>query len=278
MCKNYKKLLRLFFISFMLNSLACIVCLAEERREDKPADDIVRAYILHDNVLFPVFFAEQQPTEPFDNQGFSAGIRGNGYPNQYSADTFNNTSNYNPADLILSYYKKLEIFQLGADYVNYLIANIFLGTLEPFDIKNIFALVGLDEISLPTLTISEEIGNYNQWSLLLNISHTYEFNKNISLKSNASAGYSILNNMSFIQNYDCRITNMINQHGGFYDGTVSFALPIKVTESFYIIPSFTYAFPLNNDSRNDLRSKGIVSPIDRSSSIVYGGLSLSFTF
>jgi hypothetical protein len=63
-----------------------------------------------------------------------------------------------------------------------------------------------------------------------------------------------------------------------YDGTISISLPISVTASLSIVPTFTYVFPLGNDSRHNLREKGIVNPLDKSSSFVYGGVSLSFSF
>ena len=125
-----------------------------------------------------------------------------------------------------------------------------------------------------TASIWKDINNDRQWSSILNISHTYEFNKSVSLKSSASASYLKREQMAFIPNYDGRIIPTMDN----YDGTISVSLPIAVTELFSIIPTFTYAFPLGNYSRHDLRDKGIANPLDKSSSFIYGGLSLSFSF
>jgi hypothetical protein len=279
MRKDYQQLFRLFFISFVLNSVTTLVCLAEERREDKPAEDIVRAYVLRSHELTLISAIGQQPSSTLSYQGFTASVWSSGNSKQYPAETLT-LSNYTQTDIILAYFKNIGMFQLGGGYINYSTSPIFSGTPEPLDIKKMFVAFGLDTVLSPTLTLSREINNYNysQWSALLNISHTYEFNKNISLKSYASAGYSKREDMPFIPNYDGRIMTMINQDDNYYDGVVSVALPIKVTESLSIIPTFTYAFPFNNDSRHDLRGKGIVNPLDKSSSFVYGGLSFSFTF
>lgn len=229
MRKNYQHLLSLFFMSFVLNSVTSIVCLAEERREDKPAEDTLSAYVIRGNEL-PTFSIIGQDSAKFNYQGFTAGIRTNVDTKQY-----------------------------------------FVGTL---DIVKIFVLFEIDSILSPTLTFYKEINSDSQWSALLKVSHTYEFNKSVSLKSSASAGNLNRQEKTFTPNYDGWEPPMMDN----YDGTISVSLPIAVTESFSFVPSFTYVFPLGNNSRHDLRGKGIVNPLDKSSSFVYGGISLSFTF
>jgi hypothetical protein len=277
MRKDYQHLFRLFFMSFVLNSVTTLVCLAEERRQDKTVEDIVSADVLRGHELRPISIMGQ-PSTAFNYQGFAASVWGSVDANPYPADILNNLNNYAQADCILSYFNKMGILQLGGGYVNYSIATIFSGTPEPLDFQKIFVMFGLDTILSPTLTIYKEINNHHYWSALLNISHTYEFSKNVSLKSSAYAGYSNREEMAVIPNYDGRMVSMVNKYDSFYDGTISISLPITVTESFSIIPTFTYAFPFNNDSRRELRGKGIVSPLDKSSSFVYGGLSFSYTF
>lgn len=280
MRKNYQQLFRLFFISFVLNSVTALVCLAEERCEEKPAEDIVSAYVIRNHELSSISMVEQQPSSTFSYAGFTGSVWDRSDAKPYLAEALSDLSNYTQADYLLSFFKKIGIFQLGSGYVNYFIAQIFSRTPEPLDIRKVFVLIGLDTILFPTLTISKEINNYNynQWSALLNISHTYEFNENVSLKSSASAGYSKREDMSFVPNYDGRIMRMTGMDDGYYDGLISISLPIKITTSMSIIPAFTYAFPINNDSRNEFSGKGIASPIDKSSSFVFGGISFSFTF
>ena len=195
MRKKYHHLLRLFFISFVLNSVTSIVCLAEERCEAKPLEDIARAYDLIPREASAFSSMGQQTSTIFSYQGFTA-------------------------------------------------------------------------------SIWKDINNDRQWSALLNISHTYEFNKSVSLKSSASASYLKHEEVVFIPNYVGRITPMMDN----YDGTISISLPIAVTASLSIVPTFTYAFPLGKDSRHNSRDKGIVNPLDKSSSFVYGGVSFSFFF
>jgi hypothetical protein len=278
MRKDYQQLFRLFFMSFVLNSVTTLVCLAEERREDKPVEDIVSAYVLRSHELPLVSVVEQQSSTIFNYQGFTFSTWDGVNAKPYPAETLNSLSNYTQTDCVLSYFKKIGILQLGGGYINYFIAAIFSASPEPLDFQQIFVIFGLDTILSPTFTISKEISNYSQWSALLNLSHTYEFGKNVSLKSSATAGYSKREDMLFIPNYDGRIIPMTDKYDSFYDGTIEISLPITVTESFSIIPFFTYAFPFNNDSRHELRGKGIVSPIDKNSSFVYGGLSISYSF
>jgi hypothetical protein len=279
MRKDYQQLFRLFFMSFVLNSVTTLVCLAEERREDKSVEDIVSAYVLrnHEMSLISIMMT-QQPSTTFNYQGFTASTWGSVDTKPYPVATLNNLSNYTQTDFLLAYFKKMGILQLGGGYVNYSIAPIFSGTPEPLDFQKIFVMFGLDMILSPTLTISKEINNYSQWSALLNISHTYEFSKNVSLKSSASAGYSKREEMIFVPNYDGRIVRMVDNDDSFCDGTIAISLPITVTKSLSIIPTVSYAFPFNNDSRHEFTGKGIVSPIDKSGSFVYGGLSISYSF
>ena len=278
MRKDYQQLFRLFFMSFVLNSVTTLVCLAEERHEDKPLEDIVIADIFRGHELLPISIMGQQPSVAFTYQGVTASTWDSVDTKLHHAETLNNFSKYTQTDCVLAYFKKIGMLQLGGGYVNYSIAPIFSGTPEPVDFQKIFILFGLDTILSPTLTISKEINNNSQWSALLNISHTYEFSKSVSLKSSASAGYLNREEMAFIPKYDGRIAPNMDNYNSLYDGAISFSLPIAVTQSFSIIPTLTYAFPFNNDSRQELRGKGTASPLDKSSSFIYGGLRFSFAF
>ena len=278
MRKDYQQLFRLFFMSFVLNSVTSLVCLAEDRREGNSPEDIISADVLISHEMMSIFILGQQPSVVFAYEGFTASIWENGDTKPYPAETLSKLNKYNHTDSILSYLKKFGILQLGGGYVKYSIAPLFSGTPEPLDVQKIFVLFGLDTILSPTLTIYKEILNYHQWSALLNISHTYEFTKNVSLKSSASAGYLNREEIAYIPKYDGRIAPKADNYDGSYDGTISISLPITVTKAFSIIPTFTYTFPFNNDSRHDLRAKGLIGQPDRSNSLVYGGLSFSFTY
>jgi hypothetical protein len=280
MRKDYQQLFRLFFMTFVLNSVTALVCMAEERQDFRPAEDIISAHVLRNHELYIISIMGQQPSSTFNYQGFTVSVWGSDDAKPYPAETVNHLGNHNQTDFVLAYFKNIGIFQLGGGYINYSISPIFSETPEPLDFKKIFVMFGLDTILSPTLTLSKEFNNYNysQWSAILNISHTYEFNKNVSMKSYASAGYTKRDDMPFVQNYDGLIMTMIERDDNYYDGMVSVSLPIRVSDTFSIIPTFTYAFPFNSDSRHDIRSKGIVSPFDKSSSFVYGGLSMSYSF
>lgn len=216
-------------MSFVLNSVTGIVCLAEDRREEKSPDDTPGGYVMHGDET-PSFSVSGYDFAKFNCQWLTNGIRTN-FDTKLYPDT------------------------------------------AP-DMSQISFRLETDAILPPALTFYKEISSGGRWSALLKVSHTYEFDKNISLKMSASAGYLNRQEKHFISNYDGRATPMMDNS----DGAISVSLPVAVTQSFSLVPSFTYAFPLGNNSRHDLRGKGIVNPLDKSGSFVYGGISLSFSF
>ena len=59
---------------------------------------------------------------------------------------------------------------------------------------------------------------------------------------------------------------------------LSLIVPIAATNHLTIIPIISYAFTVNGSDRNDVRDKGIISPIDKEGAIIYGGINLSYSF
>ncbi len=88
MRKDCRQLFRLFFMSFVMNSVTALVCLAEERHEDTPVADIVSAYVVRGYELYPISVLGQ-PSTTFSYQGFTASVWGSFDTKQYPADTLN---------------------------------------------------------------------------------------------------------------------------------------------------------------------------------------------
>jgi len=56
---------------------------------------------------------------------------------------------------------------------------------------------------------------------------------------------------------------------------------VALTKSLTVTPSVTYVFPLCDDAKYEMKGRGLQgadSAADRSSSFLYGGVTLSFAF
>jgi hypothetical protein len=131
------------------------------------------------------------------------------------------------------------------------------------------------------LTAYKEIDHYHQWYFLLGVSHIFEFNKFVSLKIAASASYLLSTDEAFYVEFDSNSLATNDKHNNFHDGTVSVSLPLAVYKSLTITPMVSYVFPLCNDSRYEMKGRGLqgtADPSDRDSAFLYGGITISFAF
>jgi len=235
-----------------------------------------------------------QPAAAIGYKGFSAGLWGNLDTRPYFAGTTDTShaSSWNEGDFTISYTKKLGIFNLGAGYIYYSLGALNKDAPDRADAQEIFASVGLNTLLAPTITAYKEIDHYRNWYFLLGISHTQDFTKRVSLKIAATASY-------LLSTYaDAVLFNAGAGYGGyprfngvaaatddkfnnFHDGTVTLSLPVKVTGQLTVTPTVSYVFPLSEDARYEMKGtglKGTASPVDRDSSYLYGGVSVSFSF
>jgi hypothetical protein len=235
-----------------------------------------------------------QPSMTIAYKGFSANLWGNLDTRPYYSGTGDTSypSSWNETDFTLSYTKTLGLFNLGAGYISYGLGPLNKDAPDRADAQEIFATVSLNTILSPTLTAYKEIDHYRNWYFLLGVSHTFEFNKMLSLKLGASASY-------LLSTYaDATLFNVGAGYGGypkfnsnsqatdekfsnFHDGNVTISLPIKVTGYLSITPMISYNFPLSDDAKYEMKGsgmKGTASPADRDSSFIYGGLTASFSF
>ncbi|MCX5827226.1 MAG: hypothetical protein NTV58_04395 [Deltaproteobacteria bacterium] len=265
--------------------------------EEKPTGDftvsalsqyIWRGYELSRNSIVV------QPSATIGYKGFSANVWGNLDTRPYFAGTGETSypSTWNETDLTLSYTKNLGLFNLGAGYIYYSLGSLNKDAPDRADAQEIFATVSLNTILSPTLTAYKEIDHYRNWYFLLGVSHTFEFNKMVSLKLAASASY-------LLSTYaDATLFNAGAGYGGYpkfdgnsqatndkfsnlHDGTVTVSLPIKATGYITITPTISYVFPLSDDAKYEMKGsgmKGTATPADRDSSFIYGGLAASFSF
>ena len=270
---------------------------AKSVEEQKPTGDftvaamsqyIWRGYELSRNSIVV------QPSVTIGYNGFSANIWGNLDTSPYFSGTGekNYSSTWNETDLTLSYTKNVGLFNLGAGYIYYSLGSLNRDAPDRADAQEIFATVSLNTLLSPTLTAYKEISHYRNWYFLLGVSHTFEFNKMVSMKLAASASY-------LLSTYaDAALFNAGSGYGGypkfdsnsqatddkfnnFHDGNVTISLPIKATGYITVTPTLSYVFPLSNEAKHEMKGsgmKGVARPDDRDSSFIYGGLAVSFSF
>jgi hypothetical protein len=235
-----------------------------------------------------------QPSMTIGYKGFSVNLWGNLDTKPYFAGTggTNYSNTWNETDFTLSYSKTLGLFNVGGGYIYYSLPSLNKDAPKRADAQELFATVSLNTLLSPTLTAYKEIGSYSQWYFLMGISHTFELNPMVSVKLGATASY-------LLSTYaDAALFNAGTGYGGypkfdgsalatndkfnnFHDGTITVSLPIKATGNITVTPTISYIFPLSADARNEMKGQGLkgsVSPSERDSAFVVGGIMASFSF
>ena len=231
-----------------------------------------------------------QPSLTVGYKGFSANVWGNIDTNPYSTTNATYSSTWTETDLTLSYTKTFGILNAGLGYIYYGLQAPNAGAVKPLDAQEIFVSLGLNIPLTPTLTVYKEIDHYHQYYFLLGISHTFEFNKTVSLQLSASASY-------LMSDYaDASLYNVNASYGGypkfndnyqatndkfsnFHDGLLSASLPINVIKYLTVAPTVSYSFPLSDDAKNEIKARGkLTNPGDNDSSYLYGGVTVTLNF
>jgi len=231
-----------------------------------------------------------QPSLTVAYKGFSANVWGNIDTKPYSTTDASYSSTWTETDLTVSYTKTFGILNAGLGYIYYGLQAPNAGAVKPLDAQEIFVTLGLNTLLTPTLTVYKEIDHYHQYYFLLGISHTFEFNKTVSLQLSASASYLLSDyadatlygvNPSyggypkFNDNYQA--TN--GKFSNFHDGVLTASLPISMAKYLTVAPTVSYSFPLSNDAKNEIKARGkLANPGDNDSSYLYGGLTVTLSF
>ena len=235
-----------------------------------------------------------QPSLTVGYRGFSANLWGNLDTKPYFAGIGDSpyTSTMNETDLALSYTKTLGWFNVGGGYIYYALAPLNKDLPKRADIHELFLTVGLNTPLSPTLTVYRDIDHYRNWYLLLGLSHTYEFNKVVSLKLEATASYlastyadgALFNAGAGYGGYpgfDGNAQATSDKFNNFHDGKVAISLPIKATKRITLTPSIACIFPLSADARYEMKGQGMkggATAGDRDSSFIVGSLTAGFAF
>lgn len=278
---EFKNLWSLFVVLFILGGVLPSAQAAEEDTvTGEIAAGVLSAYIWRGQELSRHSIVVQ-PSVTVGYKGFSFNAWGNLDTKPYSAALANYSSNHTETDLTLSYTKKLGIVQAGGGYIYYALGAPYSGAADPLDSQEVFLTVGLDTILAPTLTVYKEIDHYHQWYAQLGISHTFALHEKVGLKLAATASYLKSEDEGTYARYDSSATATADKYSNFHDGTISVSLPVALTKSLTVTPSVTYVFPLCDDAKYEMKGRGLQgadSAADRSSSFLYGGVTLSFAF
>jgi hypothetical protein len=235
-----------------------------------------------------------QPSITIAYKGFSANLWGNLDTKPYFqgiADP-NDAGIWNETDVTLSYTRSLGLFNIGGGYIYYGLGALNKDGPKRADAQEIFATASLNTVLSPTLTVYKEIGSYQNWYFLVGVSHLYEFNQIYSIKLEATASYLLSTYADAVQfnagagyggypRFDGNALATNEKFSNFHDGKVTLSLPVKLTHHLSLTPSLSWIFPLSDDAKNEMKGqglKGVVSPADRDSSFIVGGLTVSFAF
>jgi len=223
-----------------------------------------------------------QPSATVSYRGFSANIWGNLDTKPYAVGNERYSANYTETDVTLSYSHKVGIFQLGCGYIYYGLASLTPGAADPLDSQELFVSVGLDTILMPTLAVYKEIDHYHQWYATLGISHTFALHEKVGLKLSGNVSYLLSTDENTYPKYDGNGIATAEKFNNFHDGIISVSLPLNVVSTLTVTPTLSYVFPLSEEAKYEMRARGLQGAFipsgKDSSSFLYGGMILSFSF
>jgi hypothetical protein len=273
-----------FVIGLLMFTVLALPVASLGAEEEKPTGDLTTA-VLNQYVWRGYELSRNstviQPSITLGYKGFSANIWGNLDTKPYSAADASYPSTWNETDLTLSYSTTLGMFNVGGGYIYYSLASLNRDAADRNDSQELFAIVSLNTLLSPTLTLYKEIDHYRNWYFLLGVSHLFELNKMLSLKLAASAGYLLSTDADTYPKFDSSAMATRDKFNNFHEGTVSASLPIKVTDRITITPTLSYIFPLTSDAKDEMKGlglKGAALPSERDSSFVVGGIMASLSF
>ena len=220
-----------------------------------------------------------QPSLTVGYKGFSANVWGNLDTKPYSTTDASYSSTWTETDLTLSYTKTFGILSAGVGYIYYGLGAPNAGAAKPLDSEEVFITLSLNTLLTPTFTAYKEIDHYHQYYFLLGISHTFEFNKIISLQLGASASYLLSQDASTYPEYNDNYQPTTDKFSNFHDGVLTASLPISVAKYLTVAPTVSYSFPLSEDAKDEIKARGkLTNPGDNDSSYLYGGLTVTLSF
>lgn len=193
-----------------------------------------------------------QPSVTLGYGGFGMNLWAN-----YDGDT----TEHNETDLTLSYaFDVTEKVGLEVGYIYYALDGAA-------DTQELYVSAGADVMLQPSLTFYYDVEEGNGGFLVAAIGHSFPLSDDISLDLGASASINFDNKVMGAGEDGSEFT-------GLYNGEISAAVSIPVTEDISITPMIAYSFPLSDDSEFAIESISF----DADGDIVYGGVNVSVSF
>jgi hypothetical protein len=252
----------------------------EDKVSGEAAVSILSAYIWRGQELSR-FSPVVQPAATVSYRGFSVNLWGNLDTRPYSAGTDGSSSNFTEVDATISYTRAFGIVSVGGGYIYYGLNSLTPGGADPLDSQEIFAVVSVNTLFSPTLTLYKEIDHYHQWFALLSVSHTFALHERVGLKLAGSVSYLKSEDASTYPKFDGNSLATNDPFNNFHDAALAVSLPVSVTRRLTVTPTLTYVFPLTNDAKYEMRARGLAGTARRptaDSTYLYGGVTVSFAF
>lgn len=192
-----------------------------------------------------------QPWIEASHSGFTA--------NLWANEDLENTE-HTETDLTLSYGRDIDGLNLEVGYIYYALEGAD-------DTQELYISVGYDTLGSPTITFYGDPDEGRGGFLILSLGHSLALPGGMTLNGGFSASVNFQNALMGLDKKGERFTD-------FYNGEVSASLAIPVTGNFTVEPRVAWTFPFNNVAKTAIEGVSV----DSESSIVYGGLGLSYSF
>lgn len=263
----------LFFFVCLAVFINAIPCLAageenEERKEEKAISgeislSALSAYIWHGQELSRHSMV-LQPSFTLSYKGLSANIWGNWDSDPY----IEGGDHWNETDYSLFYEGEYKLLNYGVGYMYY--------DMDGSDYsQEVYMKLGLNILLSPTIKVYREVGHSYYWYFQLGISHSIPLSKRLALDLSATVSYLASTDKTEYPEVDGDGFETGDKYNNFHDGTLTVALPVKVSENFTITPTVSYTFPLCSDARREMKYKSMTG---EDANFVYGGVIFAYSF
>ena len=244
-----KKFLMVLIVIVM--AAAPFTAQAEVEKSASASADFMSQYIWRGQQLSEEFVI--QPSVGITYGGFGANLWAN-------YDTDLNTSN--ETDLTLNFTNSIDKFSYDVGYIYYSLEGID-------DTQEIYLGLSYDILLSPSATLYYDFDEGEGAYLVLAIGHSFEVSEKMTLDLGASAGINFDNAILGLDKDGDEFTDL-------YDGNISAALNIPVTDNLSIAPMIAYSFPLSDDAEDALEVIDVSGDMD--ADVIYGGVNVSFSF
>ncbi len=247
---------------------------AEERPEADMSMSLLSAYIWRGYELSKDSMVVQ-PSATVSYSGFSANIWGNWDTDLYDGrpDNLEGADNYNETDITFSYGHDFGMFSAEAGYIYYALSGAD-------DSQEFYVSGALNVLLSPTLTIYREFAHYPSTYITLEVSHSFELPRGITLDLGLSGSYLASDDSDAYADPDDADDEYNNLHDGKF--SVAMSIPLgsflhfEAAQYISITPEIDWVFPLSGDASKDMAQSALGST--NNNNFVYGGATFSFSF